>query len=204
MGTGMCGSQLDHGILVVGYGTSGGTAYWKVKNSWGTVWGIQGYGNLERGKGGGGECGILKAATYPVVSGAPGPSPGPSPPAPPTPPATHYEDPKGGCKSDEVDIQVQNVKGAFCAPACSLFKRCPTDIPTGVTAKPQCALQDASTKKKYCALICTPSSNVANQCGTNASCKTVQAGIGLCTYDDAGKSTSRTEVTYDPAKEIVV
>ena len=68
--TGMCGSQLDHGILVVGYGTSGGTAYWKVKNSWGTVWGIQGYGNLERGKGSSGECGILAAATYPVVSGS--------------------------------------------------------------------------------------------------------------------------------------
>lgn len=65
--TGMCGTQLDHGILLVGYGTESGTDYWKVKNSWGTVWGIQGFGNLERGKGSEGECGILMGATYPVV-----------------------------------------------------------------------------------------------------------------------------------------
>ena len=43
-----------------------------------------------------------------------------------------------------------------------LFTRCPTDLPTGVTATPQCALQDASTHSKYCALICSPGSN--DQC----------------------------------------
>lgn len=68
--TGMCGTKLDHGILVVGYGTEDGTDYWLVKNSWGAVWGMQGYGHLERGKGGEGECGILAGATYPKVSKA--------------------------------------------------------------------------------------------------------------------------------------
>merc|ERR1711959_681739 len=106
-------------------GTQGGTDYWKVKNSWGTVWGQQGYGMLEKGKGGAGECGILMAATYPKVSGKPGPSPPPSPPSPPTPPSppspptpgsSHYEKPP--CRSDETEAQVQGTGGELCAPKC--------------------------------------------------------------------------------------
>ena len=52
----------------------------------------------------------------------------------------------------------------------------------GVTAQPTCALQDSSTNKKYCALICSPSS-ADSQCGTNGSCKSIQS-TGVCTYDD--------------------
>lgn len=65
--SGWCGTSLDHGVLLVGYGTDGGKDYWKVKNSWGTSYGEKGYVRMTRGKGGAGECGVLKQGSYPVV-----------------------------------------------------------------------------------------------------------------------------------------
>merc|ERR1719182_334244 len=63
-----CGSNLDHGVLAVGFGTDNGQKYWKVKNSWGTVFGEQGYIRIAKGTSeSGGECGIRKDASYPTV-----------------------------------------------------------------------------------------------------------------------------------------
>ena len=162
-----------------------------MKNSWGGSWGEEGYILLDRDSspdGAAGECGLMQQPSYPVVKGGPSP-PGPTPPSPPAG-KTHYGDPKDGCMSDETEITIQGVQGDFCTPKCSLFKACPTDVPAGVTVAPQCALQDSSTGDKYCALICSPTLPILDQkaadaqCGGNASCKSVQLGVGVCTYDD--------------------
>jgi C1A family cysteine protease len=66
--TGTCGTSIDHGVLVVGYGTLSGVNYWKVKNSWGTSWGMQGFVDICKDcnkNGAEGECGINMYPAYP-------------------------------------------------------------------------------------------------------------------------------------------
>merc|ERR1712146_641913 len=107
------------------------------------------------------------------------------PPAPPSPPpsGSHYEKPP--CQIDEVDVQVQGFQGAICAPKCS-GTSCPTDVPAGTTAKPQCVLQDSSSGDKYCALTC-----FLGGCPAGSTCR--HSGIvGLCMYDIGVDIASKT------------
>lgn len=68
--SGSCGTNLDHGVLLVGYGTMTGGDYYILKNSWSNTWGDQGYMYLGKGSqynGGKGQCGVLMQGVYPVL-----------------------------------------------------------------------------------------------------------------------------------------
>jgi cathepsin L len=100
-----CGSDIDHAIQLVGYGSAKevfkAKDYWLVRNSWGATWGEKGYIRIERFGGGSepcaedttpgdgfgckngpakiqvcGLCGLMSGSSYPVVAKPPS-----SPPA---------------------------------------------------------------------------------------------------------------------------
>ena len=43
-----CGTDLDHGVLLIGYGMENNTDYWLLKNSWGNRWGDHGFFKIIR------------------------------------------------------------------------------------------------------------------------------------------------------------
>jgi len=63
--TANCGTALDHGVLAVGYGATGGVNFWNVKNSWGPEWGMAGYILIQRSSAD--LCGVLMQPSYPTL-----------------------------------------------------------------------------------------------------------------------------------------
>ena len=62
----LCGTTLDHAVIVVGWGVSGTTEYWTVRNSWGSSWGEKGYIRMAITSGSG-ICGVQSEPLYPTV-----------------------------------------------------------------------------------------------------------------------------------------
>jgi hypothetical protein len=58
-------TEINQGLLCVGYGVDGGVEFWIAKNSWGIGWGEAGFVRMVRNKGN--QCGIATEAYVPVI-----------------------------------------------------------------------------------------------------------------------------------------
>ena len=54
-------TELNHAVVVVGWGNLNGIDFWIIRNSWGSNWGVSGYINIKRGVN---KCGIELYPAY--------------------------------------------------------------------------------------------------------------------------------------------
>ncbi|EEQ99656.1 thiolproteinase SmTP1, putative [Perkinsus marinus ATCC 50983] len=62
-----CNHQIDHAVVMIGYGSVFGRDYFIGRNSWGTSWGIAGYFYLKRGVSSYGQCNVLEYMYVPTI-----------------------------------------------------------------------------------------------------------------------------------------
>lgn len=86
--------------------------------------------------------------------------------------------PCGACADGEIEAEIQDVSGCYCAPPC-MDMTCPA-APEG-TAMAQCAV-GGEMGMMYCALVCDPT--MMGQCPTEMDCIEIASmpGVGVCTY----------------------
>lgn len=60
-----CTEKVNHGALLVGYGSEDGTDYWIIKNSFGETWGEAGYMRIARNRGN--DCDVSASPLFPIL-----------------------------------------------------------------------------------------------------------------------------------------
>lgn len=64
----LCGTELDHAVVAVGYGTEKGKDYVLIRNSWSTYWGEGGYIRIALKGNDEGICGVLMDSHRPTTN----------------------------------------------------------------------------------------------------------------------------------------
>jgi hypothetical protein len=180
-----CGStidDIDHGVLVVGFGKDDqDLPYWKLKNSWGASWGMDGYILIQRGVN---MCGIALQASFPVVNAAAPPTPPspahPLPPTPAPPGRMHYGYPP--CLPDELEfswnaLDLTDDEYTICATECESDSDCPA--PEFGSESPRCHASPF-VSYKICTRFCevSPDFSHTNYCSDNATCTYMPGHVG--------------------------
>jgi cathepsin H len=65
-----CGTttqDVNHAVLLTGYGIDNDMKFWNIKNSWGANWGNKGYFKIQRGSN---MCAIAQCNSYPLIDNA--------------------------------------------------------------------------------------------------------------------------------------
>lgn len=61
-----CGTTVDHAVIAVGYDFTAATPYFKIRNSWGTGWGMSGYAYISASQSAN-TCMIFSDPAYPIL-----------------------------------------------------------------------------------------------------------------------------------------
>jgi len=136
-------TQINHGVTVVGYGSSGSDQYWIIRNSWGSGWGEKGHMRLARGKK------MCQVQSQPVtVTGVKIDSSRPQPPEPvpgkyccETQNVQTQSDCQNFCSTHGSSQRSWNSRGPQCGCQdtdyyCKGYPECATPTPPAPTPKP--------------------------------------------------------------------